>query len=434
MSEFESGPDISTREPVDLRPMEGLRVIDLSRVLAGPTVSRLMAELGAEVIKVETPKGDPSRKLPHLKNGRSGYYIQQNRGKRSVCLNLRNQRGMDVLHRLIKTSDVLVENFRPGVLENMGLDWPRLREINPRLILCSVTALGYGGPLSRLPGYDTVGAGYSGVASLSGPPDGPPMMPNAAIGDASTGMHGFAAVAVALFNRERTGRGDWVQVSLIDTYINAHEINIQALTGSDGAVVPESAANRHKTVCPTGMFRSGESYVFIAVVSEGDWPRLCKAMNRPELIDDPRVATNEDRVENADFVYEAIEQWLDEIGDNQRAVEIMIEQEVAAAPILTVAEAIDHPHNVARRAVRTVKDDAWGEITIPGMPIRFAGYPDELPLRSEDLGESSAPVLKELLGYSNDEIRSLAVDGAVLGRFPEDWETIVDYQEGVDQC
>lgn len=402
----------------DLRPMEGVRVVDLSRVLAGPTVTRLMVELGAEVIKVETPTGDPSRRLPYMKAGRSGYFIQQNRGKECLCLDLRTEPGRHLLRQLLETADVLVENFRPGVLDDMGLGWPDLQELNPRLILCSVTALGHDGPLSARPGYDTIGAAYSGVAAVSGPPGGPPMMPTAAIGDVTTGVHGFAGVATALYNRERTGTGDWVQVSLLDTYFHCHEINIQALTGSEGEVVPRPAGGRHPTVCPAGLFACRDAYVFIACVSPADWPRLCEAISRPDLAHDPRYATNEDRVAHADEVHQLIEAWLDQIGDHYDAVEHLGGHGVASAPVLSVAEAIQHPHNIERRAVRTVPDERWGQITLPGMPIRFANHPEELELHAHELGQDNRAVLTRLLGLTAEQISDLESRGIIHSASP----------------
>jgi crotonobetainyl-CoA:carnitine CoA-transferase CaiB-like acyl-CoA transferase len=234
-------------------PFDGIRVLDLSRVLAGPTVTRLLAEFGADVIKVEpSPNGDPSRQLPFVRNGRSGYHIQANRGKRSACVDFRSERGKEIIFSLAVNCDVVVENFRPGVLDRMGLGWERLHAANARTVLCSVSALGYGGPLSELPGYDTSGAALAGVLGVSGPVGGPPMMPNAAIGDTMTGVHGFAGVATALYRRERLGEGDWIQVSLLDTYIHCHEINIQAYSGSGGAIEPGPTGGVHNTVCPSG--------------------------------------------------------------------------------------------------------------------------------------------------------------------------------------
>ncbi len=392
-------------------PMEGVLAVDLSRVLAGPTVTRLMVELGARVVKVETPPdGDASRSLPYRRDGRSGYFIQQNRGKESVCVDLRTDAGRAVLSDLLRRADVLVENYRPGVLDEMGFGWPVLQELNPRLILCSVTALGYGGPLSHRGGYDTVGAAMSGIASVSGPPGGPPMLPSAAIGDTTTGVHGFAGVAAALFNRERTGRGDWVQVSLLDTYVSCHEINLQAWSGSGGTVVPGPGT---ATVCPIGMFRCGGSWLFLACVSPPEWGRLVAAMGRPELADDPRYATNEDRVRHRDEVLELLDTWLAAVGDADEVVDRLEAAGVVAAKVLTVPESAVHPHLVARRAVRTVPDDVWGEITIPGVPIRFASVPEERALAAPRLGADNAAVLTGLLGYDPAAVDALVAAGVL---------------------
>jgi crotonobetainyl-CoA:carnitine CoA-transferase CaiB-like acyl-CoA transferase len=392
-------------------PMEGVLAVDLSRVLAGPSVTRLMVELGARVVKVETPPdGDASRSLPYRRDGRSGYFIQQNRGKESLCVDLRTEAGRAVLTDLLRRADVLVENYRPGVLDEMGFGWSVLQELNPRLILCSVTALGYGGPLSHRGGYDTVGAALSGIASVSGPPGGPPMLPSAAIGDTTTGVHGFAGVAAALFNRERTGRGDWVQVSLLDTYVSCHEINLQAWSGSGGTVVPGPGT---ATVCPIGMFRCGGSWLFLACVSPPEWGRLAAAMGRPELADDPRYATNEDRVRHRDEVLAAVNGWLDAVGDPDEVVERLDAAGVVAAKVLTVPEAARHPHLLARRAVRTVPDEVWGEITIPGVPIRFASVPDDRALEARNLGADNASVLTGLLGYDPVEVEALETGGVL---------------------
>jgi CoA:oxalate CoA-transferase len=299
------------------------------------------------------------------------------------------------------------------VLAELGLDWPALQQLNSRLILCSVTALGYGGPLSELPGYDTIGAAYSGIAHVSGPVGGPPMMPGAAIGDTTTGVHGFAGVAAALFNRERTGTGDWVQVSLLDTYLGCHEINIQAYSGSDGHVVPGPTGNSHPTVCPAGIFPCGTGSVFIACVSPGDWPRLAAAMGRAELGDDPRYATNEERVARRGEVIDMLQTWLDDCGTVDGAVVALQAEGVACAPILTVPEAISHPHNIVRRAVRTVSDPKWGQITIPGMPIRFASVPNERELTAPELGADNDAVLRRVLGLDAAALADLRARGAL---------------------
>lgn len=395
------------------QPLEGLLAIDLSRVLAGPTVTRLMAELGARVVKVESPAGgDSSRSLPFLRDGRSGYFIQQNRGKESLAVDLRTPDGMAALDDLLGHADVLVENFRPGVLDSMGLGWKTLHERHPQLVLCSVTALGYDGPLSEKGGYDTIGAALSGIAHVSGPVGGPPMMPTAAIGDTMTGVHGFGGVMAALFNRSRTGRGDWVQVSLLDSYIACHEINIQAFAGSDGAVVPGPTGSTHPTVVPCGIFTVRGVHVFIACVNPIDWSRLAAAMDRPELGEHPDFRTNADRVVLKETIFAMIDDWLSGFADVDDAIAVLDRHGVACCRILSVPEAIAHPHNIARRAVRTVADDRWGSITLPGMPIRLVSA-TEPELRAEELGESSVDVLREINGYDDERIAALVASGAV---------------------
>ena len=393
-------------------PFEGITVVDLSRVLAGPTVTRLLVEYGASIVKVEAaPHGDVSRHLPYLRDGRSGYFIQANRGKRSVCLDYRHPRGPQLLFDLARSADVVVENFRPGVMDELGLSWDRLHRENPRLVLCSVTALGHGGPLSSKPGYDTIGAALSGIAATTGVPGGPPMMPSAAIGDTMTGVHGFAGVATALYRRERTGLGDWVQVSLLDSYIHSHEINIQALSGSRGAIDPGPRGAGKPPVAPIGFYLCGGRYLFIACVQDSDWRRMAQVLGHPELGDDARYATNEDRVEHHAELDRLVRAWLEEVGDPAPALERLESHGVCAELVHTVSEAVRHPHNVARRAVRTVPDDRWGEITIPGVPIRFASVPEEAELHARELGADNEEVLAELLGLDGGAIDELYRDG-----------------------
>jgi crotonobetainyl-CoA:carnitine CoA-transferase CaiB-like acyl-CoA transferase len=405
-----------TGEEIAPLPFEGVVVIDMSRVLAGPTVSRLLVEFGADVIKVEAaPNGDVSRSLPYLRDGRSGYYIQANRGKRSVCVDFRSERGKELILALAARADVLVENYRPGVLDDMGLGWDRLRAANPRLILCSVTALGYGGPLSQKPGYDTIGAALSGIAYVSGRAGGPPMMPRAAMGDTMTGVHGFAGVATALYRREKTGLGDWIQVSLLDTYLHSHEINIQEYSGSRGAIDPGPAGSNPPPVSPGGFYRCGERYIFIACVADDDWRRLATAMGRSELGTDPRYLTNGDRVAHNDELQKLVSEWVASIGKPAEVTDLLDRHGVCAEIVYSVAEATRHPHNLARRGVRTVPDDVWGEITIPGVPIRFASVPVERDLRAHELGADTREVLSEVLSMDEATIDGLYAAGVVKG-------------------
>jgi CoA:oxalate CoA-transferase len=398
--------------------LKGVRVLDFTQVLAGPTVTRLMAEFGADVIKVESPQGEIARQLPWVRDGRSGYFIQQNRGKRSLSLDAKSERGRELIEGLVPQVDVVVENFRPGVMDRLGLGYERLRELNPKVILCSISALGQEGERATKPGYDTVGAAYSGFAYMTGTPEDGPAMPTPAFGDSSTGICGFAGVMMALFRRTTTGEGAWVKAALVDTYIQAHELNLQMIAGSRGEYHPEPAGPVSPSVVPSGIYPAAGRYVFIACVSQGEWRRLCEAMGRPALADDERFATNDLRVAHRDELIGLIIAWLDGFADLDAAVAALEASNISCAPILSVEEAIADPINRERGAVRTVTDPVWGEIDLPGVPIRIDDLQFDDALIAPELGEHNVEILGELLGVGVEEIERLTAD-EVLGRRPE---------------
>jgi crotonobetainyl-CoA:carnitine CoA-transferase CaiB-like acyl-CoA transferase len=393
--------------------LAGVRVLDFSQVLAGPTVTRLMAEFGADVIKVEPAAGEMSRYLPFVRDGRSGYFIQQNRGKRSLCVDLKQPEGRELVTRLLPEIDVVVENFRPGVLARLGFGWERLQEINPRIVLCSISALGQEGELSGKPGYDTVGAAYTGIAYMSGTPEGGPAMPTPAIGDSMTGICGYGAVLTALMERERTGRGRWVEASLVDAYMQAHEISVQMVSGSGGALHPEPAGPYNKTMMPAGTFPVRGRHVFIACVGRAEWGRLCAAMERPELTDDPRYVDNDARVAHWQEVIDLVEAWLDGCSDHLAAVAALEAHQVPCALVLSVEEAMALPHHRARGTMRTVNDRVWGTLDLPGSPIRFVGTDQDPDLAAPFLGEHNAEILRELLALEPAEVDRLAAAGVL---------------------
>ncbi|MGH7001655.1 MAG: CaiB/BaiF CoA transferase family protein, partial [Stellaceae bacterium] len=219
--------------------LDGYKALDFTQFVAGPTVTKLMTEMGAEVIKVElAPDGDRSRAMPFIKNQRSGYFVQQNRGKQSLCIDARSEEGKKIIRDLIPKMDVVVENFAPGVIARMGFGYETVRQLNPKIIMCSVSTFGQQGPLAQDTGYDFMGQAYAGVTSLSGEEGGAHFPPMLAIGDVSTGVHGLAAIACALLHRERTGEGQHLDISLVDAYFHFHDIWVQSLSASGGAVKP----------------------------------------------------------------------------------------------------------------------------------------------------------------------------------------------------
>ena len=394
--------------------LAGCRVLDFTQYLAGPSATRLMAEMGAEIIKIEmAPYGDPSRAFPYRKHKRSAYYVQQNRGKKSLCLNFKDQRSREIVHDLIRTSDVLIENYAPGVIGRLGFGWEQVRAINPRLVMCSISAFGQTGPLSHLSGFDYIAQAYAGVTAGIGEPDRPPSLPMLAIGDVTTGVHAACALGFALLDVHRTGVGQHLDISLLDCYFHHHEVNVQAYSASGGQIVPRRAGAHHYAVAPTGIFRGPEGYIMILALLH-QWPVLCKAMGREDLIVDERFKTNEQRVAHQQELIAIIEEWLQGFATDAAAIEALQAVRVPVAPILTVAQAVEHPHHRARGTVRRISDRMLGEFDIPGMPLRFSAHPELPDLQAPLLGEHNAELLTALLGYETERVAALEREGVLV--------------------
>jgi crotonobetainyl-CoA:carnitine CoA-transferase CaiB-like acyl-CoA transferase len=354
--------------------------------------------------------------MPYLRDGRSAYFVQQNRGKRSLCLDPRAPDGLAILKRLVEKVDVVVENFSPGAIARMGLGYPIVRELNPRAVMCSVSAFGQDGRLSALPGYDYIAQAYAGVTAMTGEADGPPCFPMLAMGDVATGIAGLAAIAIALLHRERTGKGQYLDVSLVDVYLNTHEINLQAASASRGAIRPHRAGSQHYAVAPLGIFRATQRYFFIVVLPH-QWEPFARAIGRPELTSDPRFVDNAARLANVSALVAIIEDFLRSFGDDDKALRQLESARVPIAPILSIPEVLESEALRERRSLRDVEDPVLGTFTIPGMPLRFSDHPEPLPLSAPFLGEHNAEVLGELLGYDAARIRALEAAG-VLHREP----------------
>ena len=392
--------------------LDGVKVLDFTHVLAGPTCTRLMVETGADVIKVEAaPTGDMVRFMPALKDGRSGYYIQQNRGKKAICLNLRDERAQEVVHKLVKDVDVVVENFTPGVMNRLNIDYETLSAINPDLIMCSISAFGQKGPLANLPGFDYIAQAYAGVIDMIGEENGSPYFPGLGMGDVSTGAHAYGAITAALFHRERGGSGQHLDIALLDCLFHCHEINVQGYDGSDGALVPHRSGAHHFAVAPLGLFKGKEKYLVIIAIG-GQWDNLLKVIGKEAFNDDPRFADNAGRTEHKQVLIDAIEAWLQTTSSDDEAVRILQENHVPVAPVLSVPEAMNHPHHIERQTVRTVTDRAFGDLKVPGMPLRFSAFPEFLDLQAGFLGEHNAEVLGGI-GYTEAEVKTLTAEGVL---------------------
>jgi crotonobetainyl-CoA:carnitine CoA-transferase CaiB-like acyl-CoA transferase len=394
--------------------LDGYKVLDFTQVLAGPTTTRYMAEMGADVIKVEmAPNGDISRGVPYLREGRSAYYVQQNRGKKSLCLDPRKPAGAAIIRELIPKVDVLVENFAPGVIGRLGFDYPAVRELNPGIIMCSISTFGQNGPLAFRSGYDFIGCAYSGVLSMIGAADGPPALPQVGVGDISTGVHGLTAILAALLHRERTGEGQFVETSLLDCYFSYNDMTVHTASLSRGAFIPRRNGSHHFAVAPLGVFNGKNCPILIMASTDHQFAYLCRAMGQPELASDPRFKTNADRMKRVEELKRLIQDWFDSMPGEEEIFRLFDAHRVPYAPVLSIDQAMAHPHLRDSEVVRTVNDRFLGEFEVPGFPLRFSQMPRHPQLEAPTLGEHNNLILSEYLGYSADTIQRLEAGGVL---------------------
>lgn len=398
--------------------LDGIRVLDFTQFIAGPACTRLMAEMGADVIKLEhAPGGDLCRVLPVIKDGRSGYFVQHNQGKRSVCLDMRTAEGNVIIRDLIAWADVVVENFSPGVIDRMGFGWADVHAINPSAIMCSISAFGQSGPLHQLVGFDYIAQAYSGVTSMIGEPDGPPPIAGMAIGDVGTAITALAAINGALFHRERSrgdgpGKGQHLDISLLDFYFHCHEINVEVHSLSGGAIEPHRTGSHHAMVAPIGIFRAKTGYLVLVALGD-QWSRVCRAMGREDLIQDPRFVDGPARMANQAELITLIEDWLASLESDEAGIEALQAERVPCAPVLSVADAMRHPHLIERGTVRQIDDRGVGPMAITGNPLRYSDFPDTLGLTAPFLGEHNESVLEGELGMSAADVAQLQASGVL---------------------
>jgi CoA:oxalate CoA-transferase len=402
------------------RMLEGYRVLDFTHYVAGPTCTRILAEMGADVIKVErSPEGDHVRRLGIVRDGMSSYYVQHNHSKRSLAIDLRKPRAREIVLAMIPKIDVVVENFAPGVIGEMGFGYEALKSINPRIIMCSVSVAGQTGPLSYKPGYDYLGASLAGIIDQLGDPDRPPVVPPMAIGDISTGVSAAMAVGFALLNRERTGEGQYIDASLLDTYFHMHELSVPVISLRPGKWSPKRTGSLHPTGSPCGVYKARDGYIFL-VIQQHEIGRLWRAMKRPDLAEDPRFKTNRDRVKNKEVLRDLIEQWLDSFPDRASALKVLDAERVPCAPVLKLEESMAEPHLRGRKTVRRIRNEALGEFDVPGMPVKFSGWPDRTEVKASRVGADNAAIMSELLGMSPEEIERLHREQILLSAPPSE--------------
>jgi len=397
-----------------LGPLSGIRVIDLTRVLAGPFATMILGDLGAEVLKIEPPgAGDETRTFHPFVDGESHYFLALNRSKKSLVVDLKHPEGLRIVQDLVSKSDVLIHNFRPGVVERLGLSYDSLVGLNPGIIYCSISGFGLSGPLREKVSFDIVIQAMSGAMSINGEPGGPPVKLGIPLGDMVGGIFGSIAVLAALEERHRTGRGRYIDISLFDGMLGmlGYLAQLYFVTGRS----PGRVGSSHHNLVPYGVFPAQDGYIVIACLTQRFWQNLCQAIERPDLADDPRYLTYEDRLRNRDELNTEISAIM-----RTRTVREWVERfdafDVPNAPIFSIGEALEHPHASAREMVVSVPHPTLGELRLVGRPIKFVGE-RQAPLKPPPLlGQHTREVLESILGYSTEYIDQLEAQGVINRR------------------
>jgi formyl-CoA transferase len=386
--------------------LDGIRVLDLTRILAGPYCTLLLGDMGAEIIKIEVPgHGDDSRRYPPFIGNESAYFMNLNRNKKSLTLNLKAEEGRAVFLELVKRSDVLIENFRPGTLDDLGVGYDTLKAIKPDLIYSSISGFGHTGPYKDLPGYDIIGQAMGGIMSVTGWPDGPPTRTGTAIGDILAGLCACIGILTGLI-AVRNGRpGQKVDIALVDSVVSAMEAIIQIYL-VEGRI-PQRTGNRYEFIYPYDTFRARDGWVVIAVGNNKLWRQFCEVIGRKPLAEDPRYRDNHDRVKAHEEVRAIVEAWT-ETRTVREIIDLLAAGAIPCAQLYTVEDVVSDPHiAVARRMIREIDHPVAGRTRLVGSPISLSETPAEITSPAPLLGQHSEEVLHEVLGYTSDQIEAL---------------------------
>ncbi|MDE0682069.1 MAG: CoA transferase [Candidatus Poribacteria bacterium] len=392
-------------------PLDGIKVLDLTRVLAGPYATMLLGDLGAEVIKIEQPSiGDESRNFGPFKNGFSLYFMSVNRGKRSITLNLKTGRGQAIFKQLLAHTDIVVENFRPGTMEKLGLDYDTLKTEHPSLIYAACSGFGQTGPYAQQGAYDMIIQGMGGIISITGEPEGPPVRVGTSISDITAALFTTIGVLSALHHRNQTGKGQFVDVAMLDSLVAVLENAVVRYFATGEAPKPLGA--RHPAITPFEAFASADGHVIIALGNDTLWAKFCEHVNRQDLISDERFRTNAGRTENHAELFPILSDIM-----SQRATDDWINAlgqiGVPCGPINTMDKVVSHPQVQAREMIARIVHQITGEVEVPGVPIKLSETPGNVDAPAPSLGEHTTEVLTNILKMPPDEVAKLKQDGIV---------------------
>ncbi|MFD1706258.1 CaiB/BaiF CoA transferase family protein [Siminovitchia sediminis] len=373
--------------------LKGIRVVDVSQVMAGPYCSMLLADMGADVIKIEPPSGENTRRWPPHIDGQSAAFMAINRNKRSMTINLKSREGREVFYKLIETADILVENYRPGVSKRLGVDYETLSKINPRLIYCSISGFGQFGPYSSRGGYDLIAQGMTGIMSVTGERGGNPVKCGLPITDLGVALFSVYGILSALYSREHTSEGQYIDASLFDTglALSVWESTQYWVSGE----TPMPTGSGHRLSAPYQAFKASDGYFTVGADTPHHWPEFCRIIGRPEFLDDERFKDDPSRIKYLDVFVDLIEEKTSE-HPRSYWLEKFEEVGIPAGPINTYPESLNDPHTFARQMVEEVEHPVAGKIKALGIPVKLSKTPGKINKAAPVLGEHNEEILAEL--------------------------------------
>lgn len=386
-----------------LPPLEGIKVLDLTQLVSGPFCTMMLGDMGADVTKVEPPKGEMLRALSRVfQNGENVYFLSLNRNKKSIAIDLTKKEGQNIVHELAESSDVFVENYRPGVVDKLGVGYEVISEINPRIVYCSISSYGQQGPWKDLPGADTVVQGLGGFMSVTGEPDGPPMRAGPPVTDIFGANFAFQGILLALLVRERTGQGQKIEISLLDSIIAAQTNLITMSFATEEN--PPRLGNASVAVAPGELFKTKDGYLNITIYGE-KWCDFCNAIEIPELEQDPRFDSNIKRMEKRDTLHKILEEVLIK-KTGQEWLEIFKEFDIMCAPVLDYKKLLSEPQLKINQMVVEIDHPTAGKYRTTGIPIKLKDTPGRIVLPSPTIGQHTDEILKEI-DYTEETISRL---------------------------
>ena len=404
------------------RIFEGIRILDVTQYLAGPVATRLLADLGAEVIKVEPPPGGEGSRRLHFnaddgdKTAPSAYFAMHNRGKKCVCIDFKRPEGAAIVKDLAKTADVFLENYTPGVLRRYGLGYDAIAAVNPNIVMCSVSTYGQTSPYSARIGNDLVALAAAGLLHMMGEPNEHPVYPASAIADHMTAVNTFGAISAALFHRQRTGEGQYIDIALVDCVYNSHDWQLAAYSATNGELDPQRGGTQRTGAFPYGVFKSNDGYIGIGIFTDPQWEALLKRMGRTDLLEIPEMVSAPGRVSNQEMLKGLIEEWIATFADDDAVIRVMADElRLPAARLLSVGQFARDPvlsnRMVAKMPASTSNNR---ELLLLKSPHKFSKTPPEIPGPAEGLGERTDEILRSICGYSDEKLKTLTENGLIV--------------------